>query len=74
MKTKKYSREEAASAAAQALANLTVFAAVKALLEGGLITWDSDRAAGRIIGACNKECDRQLRLFDKNMEAVKSAE
>lgn len=62
-----------AEKAANALANLTVFAAVAAMLEGGTITADCSAASGRIIRACRTEQDRQLRAYDKHMEAVNDA-
>jgi hypothetical protein len=69
---KKY-RTEAVEEAAAALVNLTIFAAVEALLEGGTVTMSAHRATTKILVVCQKERIRQLRLHDMAMKAVHDA-
>lgn len=61
--------------AAHAHSTLNVFGAVVALLEGGLIYDGSGtgaRTAAKIIAICNAEGQRQLKRYDKAVEAAKS--
>lgn len=58
--------------AARAHSNLSTFAAVEALLEGGVVYGDVP-AARRIIEICKKEAQRQLRLYDAAIAAAHKA-
>lgn len=51
-------------AAITAHTNLNVFAAVVAILEGGVIYGGDNAAARKIIAICKKEQERQLAKFD----------
>jgi hypothetical protein len=52
--------------AAQAHTNLTVFHAIKVLLEGGTIHGAyAQKAANRIMKICDAQCQVQLRAYDK---------
>lgn len=57
-------------AAMDAHANLNIFASIAAILEGGVIYGGENAAAKKIIGICNKEQQRQLRLQDKAVAAI----
>lgn len=67
-------RIELASAAAKAHTNLTTFECIVALLEGGTVYNNgksAQRTASRIIKLCKDEEQRQLKLYDAALEALK---
>lgn len=57
-------------AAMDAHANLNVFAAIAAMLEGGVIYGGENAAAKKIIAICLREQHRQLALQDKAVVAI----
>ena len=57
---------ERAKLASEAECNLNAFAAIQAILEGGILRGPSaDCAKGKIIKLCLEEQQRQLVAFDK---------
>lgn len=56
--------------AADAQSNINAYAAVIALLEGGLIYGGRDRPADRIINICKKAMQSELCHFDRAMAAL----
>ena len=57
-------------AAMDAHSNLNIFAAIAAILEGGVIYGGDNAAAKKIIGICLKEQQRLLTLQDKAVAAI----
>lgn len=60
------------AAAMHAHTNLTVFATVVAILEGGTLSGYSGTAAARIIRICHQEQQRQLKIMDKAVASAQS--
>ncbi len=63
------SREKAAKEAANAMAQLYVFAAIEGILEGGTVIGgtNSQKAADTILKITKKERVRLLNLYDKRI-------
>jgi hypothetical protein len=65
--------------AARAHSNLNIFAAVAALLEGGVIyplypSGSASSAAQRIVRICNAEGQKQLRIYDAAIAQAKESQ
>lgn len=56
--------------AARAHTNLNTFGSVVSILEGGQV-YGPNATASRIIAMCKKEMQRQLKIYDKHVEAAK---
>lgn len=63
-------RDEHIREAARAHTNLNTFGSVVSLLEGGHV-YGHNATASRIIATAKKEMQRQLKIYDKHVEAAK---
>lgn len=66
-------RRKAIKDAANALADLHIFHAIIAILEGGTIHTASHRGADRIISICKSETAKRLREYDRAVELAGGA-
>lgn len=66
----KLTAKQAAQKAAEAYANLNVFAAVEGMMGGGLLSPSYNAAADRIIKICQAEMQRQVRAYDAALAAI----
>lgn len=56
--------------AVDAMVNLNMFAAIKELTENGLLRGGNNAAAKKISDICNKEQQRQLKLYDESISRI----
>lgn len=68
MKSKTYHIAEAA----RAHSTLNTFSVVVSILEGGHVYGGYNATASRVIKMCQKEMQRQLRLYDKHVAAAQA--
>lgn len=62
-------KKEHITEAARALANLNTFGSVAFILEGGQV-YGPNATASRIIAMCKEEMQRQLKIYNKHVEAA----
>ena len=61
----KKTRDDHVKAAAKALCDLNIFAAVRALMESSLVTSDCHAAESRIVAICNEQTAKALVRYDR---------